>query len=350
MPLVVCRYVGLLLAPFPLSTHYEVSRISQMTDVRFLAPVVFLTVLALAAIVEFRRGKRVLAFSIGWFAITFLPTSNLVPTAAMMTDRYMHIPSIGFSILLAAALLYPVSRMKTADKSALKMLALFPAVAVVLLLSLLTIRRNSDWRDTESLFSRTLFVNPRSVDAQLALGSIKADAGDLDGAIEMYHNALSVSPGHYRILFNLGVTYKKKGWIREATRALEQSRDANPDFLSAHFNLALAYHEQKRYAEAIAEHREVLRLQPDYAPSHGDLGRIYLETGKPDLALPSLNRALAIQPNLTPPLIDRATLFIRQGRFEEAEADIRRLESLGIDTRPLRWQLNAARESEHSSR
>jgi tetratricopeptide (TPR) repeat protein len=341
MPLVVCRYIGLLFAPFNLSTHYEVSRISQISDLRVLAPVVLLSGLALAAIAGFLRGKNVLAFSIGWFAITFLPTSNLVPTAAMMTDRYMHIPSVGFSILLAAALLYPASRIQSTDKSSFRMLALLPAIAIVLLLSILTIRRNSDWRDTESLFKRTLLVNPRSVDAQLALGTMKADMGDLDGAIKMYRDALTVSPGHYRILYNLGVTYRKKGWLREATRALEQSRDSNPDFLVTHFNLALAYHEQKRYSEAITEHREVLRLQPNHAPSHGDLGRIYLETGDTDLALTELNRALAIQSNLVPPLIDRAALLMRQGRFEEAERDVLLLESLGVDTGSLRSRLNA---------
>ena len=349
MPLVVCRYIGLLFVPFHLNTHYEVSRISQISDIRVLAPIVFLLGLAFAGIASFLRGKRVFAFSIGWFAITFLPMSNLVPTAAMMTDRYMHIPSIGFSILLAAALLYPARRIKTLDKSLLRRLALLPVIAVVLLLSILTIRRNSDWRDTESLFTRTLLVNPRSVDAHLALGAMKAGSGDLDGAIKMYRDALTVSPGHYRLLYNLGVTYRKKGWIREATRALEQSRDSNPDFVVTHFNLALAYYEQKRYAEAIAEHKEVLRLRPDYALSYGNLGRIYLERGDVDLALTELNLALAIQPKLVPALIDRVGLFIRQGRFDEAERDILQLESLGVDTRSLRSQLKAEPGRDKSS-
>lgn len=340
MPLVVCRYMGLLFVPYHLGTHYEISRISQVMDLRALAPMAFLLGLAVMGVVSFLRGKRVMAFCMGWFAITFLPTSNLVPTAAMMADRYMHIPSVGFSVLLAAALIYPARRLSAGDKSLLRLPAVSPAIAVVLLFSILTIRRNSDWRDTESLFERTLFVNPANVDAHLAIGAMKANAGDLDAAIKMYRDALAISPGHYRVLYNLGVTYGKKGWIREAARALEQSRDSNPDFLAAHFNLALAYHEQKRYSEAIAEHREVLRLRPDYAASHGDLGRIYLEMGELDPALAELNRALTMQPDLTPALIDRAGFFMRQGQIEEAERDLRRLESLGIDTRRLREKLN----------
>ena len=343
MPLVVCRYIGMLFAPYHLSTHYDVARISRLFDPRALAPIAFLLGLALVGVADFLRGKKTLAFAIGWFAITFLPTSNIIPAAAMMTDRYMHIPSIGFSVLLAAVLMYPAMRIKETDKPALRLAALLPVIAIVLLFSVQTIRRNSDWRDTESLFTRTLLVNPRSFDAYLALGAMKDRSGDFDGAIKMYRDALEVSPDHYRVLYNLGVTYRKKGWIREATRALERSRDANPEFLVTRVNLALAYHEQKRYVEAIAENREALRLAPDYAPSRGDLGRIYLETGEPDLALVELNRALEIQPDLAPSLTDRAGVLMRRGRLDEAERDLRRLESLGVDTRPLRAKLEAER-------
>jgi tetratricopeptide (TPR) repeat protein len=136
----------------------------------------------------------------------------------------------------------------------------------------------------------------------------------------------------------------KKGWLRQATEALEESRTANPDFLATHFNLALSYHQQGRYDEAIAEHREVLRINPRHAASHGDLGRIYMETGEPELALKELNRALTIQPDLAPALIDRAGLLILQGRYEEAEQDIRQLTSLGADTGELREKLLDARE------
>jgi tetratricopeptide (TPR) repeat protein len=248
--------------------------------------------------------------------------------------------------LLAVALMYPATRTRETDKPVLRLVALLPLIAIVLLFSVQTIRRNSDWRDTEALFNRTLLANPRSLDAYLALGAVKDASNDFDGAIKMYREALEVSRDHYRVLYNLGVTYKKKGWIREATRALERSRDANPEFLVTRVNLALAYHEQKRYVEAIAENKEALRLAPDYAPSRGSLGRIYLETGKPDLALVELNRALEIQPNLAPGLTDRAGILMSRGRVDEAERDLRRLESLGVDTRRLRAKLEAERSRE----
>ena len=342
MPLVVCRYIGLLFLPVGLSTHYDVARISEFASPAVLIPSLFLVAMIVIGIICFLSGRRIIAFCIGWFIITFLPTANIIPTAAMMTDRYMHVPSIGFAIFCALVVGYPAERISQDKRPLTKMLTLFPIIIIILLFSILTIRRNTDWRDTNSLFSRTLLVSPRSVDAHLAIGAMYDLEGDYDSAIKMYQAGLRIEPDNYRVLYNMGVAYMKKGWLYQAIEALEKSRAANAVYAPTHFNLAMAYHQQRRYEEAISEHREALRLKPDLAVSYIDLGRIYIKMEKPELALTELNRALELQPDLVPALIDRATLFIRQGRHEEAEKDLRRLESLHVDVKSLRARLGAA--------
>ncbi len=339
MPLVVCRYVGLVLAPYNLSTHYDVARISNVIDPRFLLPAVFLAGMAAIGVICFIRGRRLIAFWLGWAAVTFLPTSNLIPAGAMMTDRYMHIPSIGFAALIAMALLLPARSTSGGEKSQLRQIALLPPIIVVLLFSTLTIRRNTDWRDTGSLFSRTLMVNPRSVDAHLAIAAMHVRAGELDSEIDTYQKALEIDPNHYRILFGLGLAYKGRGWLNEAIQAFEKSLDLNPDFRRTRFSLAVCYHKQKRYVEAIAQHRELLRQRPGHVASRADLGRIYAETGEPERALQEFNRVLEIAPDMISALLDRADLLIRQGAIEDAERDLRRLEALGVDTKALRAEM-----------
>ena len=345
MPLTICRYIGLLLLPYHLSTHYDVARVSNIFDMRVLLPAAFLVAVIVFGVACYVRNRRAVAFCIGWSVITFLPTSNIIPTVAMMSDRYMHVPSVGFAILLAMALTYPARSMSRREKAPIHLLATVPAVVVVLLLSLLTLRRNTDWRDTNALFTRTLRVNPRSIDARLALGAMHHKAGDYDSAINMYREALDIAPGHYRVLYNLAGTYMKKGWTHQAIKALEESRESNPDSRATHFNLALAYYQQKRQEEAIAELKEVFRISPNHAVSHGQLGRIYLEMGKHELALGELNRALSIRPDLIPALVDRARLLMQLDRDEEAERDLRRLESLGVNIRDLHRESSAAREA-----
>ena len=346
MPLVVCRYLGLLLVPCRLSTHYDVARISEVFDMRLLIPIVLILAVAAAGIICFMRGQRAIAFCVGWFGLTFLPASNIVPAAAMMGDRYMHAPSIAFAALLAATMFYPVRTFAQNVKPSIRLVALFPVLVAVLLLSVLTIRRNGDWRDTMTLFTRTRLVNPRSVDALLGIGAMYDGKGDYESAIKTYRQALEIEPDHYRVLYNIGVSYLKKGWFYQANQALEKSRDVNPSFPASRVNLALSYHTQKRYEEAIVEHKEALRLDPENAVSHGDLGRIYMETGLAELALTELSRALSIQPALTQALYDRATLFGRLGRKEEAEKDLQQLESLGLDVSELRTKARSAAQTE----
>jgi Flp pilus assembly protein TadD len=336
MPLVVCRYVGLLFVPVRLSTHYDITRVSSFLDPRFFIPLACIAGLIAGGLMCFVSGRRRVAFCIGWFVITFLPTSNIVPTAAMMSDRYMHIPSVGFAVMCAITVDYLVRSSSGTEHRSRRKLNLVPLIVILLLFSILTIRRNTDWHDTATLFKRTLRVNPQSVDAHVALGAMYDREGDYESAIRMYQAGLNIDPDHYRLLFNLGMAYMKKGWLHQAIQTLEKSRAANPEFAATRFNLALAYHQQKRYEEAIAEHRETLRLRPDLAVSHGDLGRIYRKTNKLDLALAELNTALELQPDLVPALIDRAALFRRLGRPEDAEKDLRRLESLGVDAEHLR--------------
>ncbi|GAB4350787.1 MAG: tetratricopeptide repeat protein [Candidatus Abyssubacteria bacterium] len=339
MPMVCWRYLGLLAVPYHQSTHYEVARISEMTDPRFLLPVLFLVTLAVAGVVCFVRGPRWIAFSIGWGAITFLPTSNIVPAAELMSDRYMHAPSIGFAALLAGVVTHSAYAIND-KKQNLRKPALIPVITIILLFSIMTIRGNTDWRDTATLFRRTLAVNPASIEARLAIGATYIEAGDFEAAIKIYREALTLAPGHYRILYNLGVAFIRKGWFHQAAQTLEQSRSAHPDFLATRLNLALVYHRLKRYDEAISEHREVLRLDPRRATSYGDLGRIYLERGELGLALEHLNRALDIQPDLTPALIDRVLVSAQMGRYGDAERDLAHLDTLGVDTAGLRARMH----------
>jgi Tfp pilus assembly protein PilF len=338
MPLVGCRYLALLAVPYRQNTHYEVTRVSEVTDPRFLLPSLFLTALFVLCVAWYMLGRRWVAFAIGWGLITFLPTSNIVPAAAMMSDRYMHVPSIGFAALLAESLVGVARRNRNMGN-----LVLVPIIAVILLFSVGTIRRNTDWRDTATLFRRTLKLNPASIEARLAIGATYIEAGDPDAAIEMYRQALALSPGHYRILYNLGVAYIRKGWFHQAAQALEQARDSHPEFLATHVNLALVYHHLKRYDEAISEHDEVIRLDPGRAASYWDLGRIYLERGELEQALEHLNRALDIQSDLAPALTDRARVLVQMGNYAEAERDLNRLDSLGVDTAEIRLRMRDTR-------
>src|SRR5262249_46781525 len=122
-----------------------------------LLPVAVLLLLALLP------GRRTWLLASGIFAAALLPVLGLVPfdyqAISTVADRYVHLAILAPAIALAA--LVARLRSTTATACAGILVAAFGAVAA------LEVGR---WRDTETLFRRTLEVNPRSHVACVHLG------------------------------------------------------------------------------------------------------------------------------------------------------------------------------------
>ena len=50
-----------------------------------------------------RRGERVVALGLGWFLLTLLPVSNLLPIPIPAAERFLYLPLCGIALAAAAA-------------------------------------------------------------------------------------------------------------------------------------------------------------------------------------------------------------------------------------------------------
>jgi hypothetical protein len=148
-------------------------------------------VLGLAALLLLmpRIGRRTALFSMGWFALTLLPVSNIVPTGVLVAERTLYLPSLAVCFLAATVL----------ARVPLRWLAV-PATAAALA-SVLVV---SQWRDAETLWRSTIAAHPRSPGAHLFLATAmierwKTTAGmpppaEIDSATESLRRALQLNP------------------------------------------------------------------------------------------------------------------------------------------------------------
>ncbi|HJQ24125.1 MAG TPA: hypothetical protein VKA60_09445 [Blastocatellia bacterium] len=130
IPLVILKYLGLLLWPLHLSIFHGTPIVTSPLSLRFLLPLAGVAALAYGA---WRlRGSRVARFAILWFAINLLPVLNLSAFGAdfLVQERYVYLSSMGFSLLLAMALVRipTVQRAKLSLTRAVLVLALMPLV------------------------------------------------------------------------------------------------------------------------------------------------------------------------------------------------------------------------------
>jgi tetratricopeptide (TPR) repeat protein len=158
------------------------------------------------------RGRRLRCAGAAWFAIGFLPISNLFSLNASVAEHWLYLPSIGFLLfLLGVCVDLPLNpRRAPALGAALILLA---AAA----LGLRTYWRCFDWRDELTFFRQTI-----------------ADGGDVPRA----RDALATAYSHVHD-------------DAAATAVLRKLAVQYPKVLSAHINLATALARQGQPEEAV---------------------------------------------------------------------------------------------------
>ncbi len=99
--------------------------------------------------------------------------------------------------------------------------------------------------------------------------------GDLEKAIEQYHQAVETDHTYEQAFYNLGLAYYAAGKMKPAGEAFAQALTLNPAFTDALYNAALIDHYYLgKTGQAIRELETALEQQPDYQPAIDLLNRI----------------------------------------------------------------------------
>jgi tetratricopeptide (TPR) repeat protein len=211
--------------------------------------------------------------------------------------------------------------------------AMHPAVAVILDLSCAPPRLLQEARARRGAWSRIelLDVAPGSADAREPVPPLLA-AFRQSSPVER-HEACARAVSSARqpapaLLLALASASIEVGRLDEAFAALEQARQAEPDWEAVHFELGKAWlraDDTVRAAEAFAE---AARLMPSFAAAHANLGTALGELERPGEALVALDAAVALDPQGYPVHNSRGAALRDLGRLVEAEDAFRRVITL----------------------
>ncbi len=116
-------------------------------------------------------------------------------------------------------------------------------------------------------------------------GIDQMEAGNIDKAIRLYEQSVSLNPGFAMAYNNLGIIKMQTCEIDEAKKAFELAISADSSFAEAHYNLGLTFEKEKNFHEAIECFETAIRLNSEY-------GEAYLEKGNALLALKDPYQAL----------------------------------------------------------
>jgi protein O-mannosyl-transferase len=285
-------YFGLLFWPFGLHMERSAEIATSFLSLSvLLGAALFLALLALA-IIKFERWP-VFSFGIGWFFVSLAPVSNLaVPINGLLYEHWLYLPLIGIFLILAW---FGVTLAKKYYRG--RKVAILALVSFLIFLSVLTVRRNRDWRDPITFYTKTLEYSPDSYRVVNNLGMAYAQAGDYERAEGAYRQAIALvltEPAAYHNLANL---YWLKGQKDLAVENFEKAISADSGFIFSYRALASFYLESKEPEKA----REVLEKYPDYGALKAEVLFLLAEitAGEGDLgkALSYLEEALVLEPN-----------------------------------------------------
>ena len=290
----IFSFIKLAFFPVNLTADYVFSYPHHFFAISNLIGFIFVAGLVVLSVFVFKNSKEIF-FGIWWFFITLFPVYNIIPIYNPFAERFLYIPLIGFCMLVAIAF----NTLMNQRLSATVTVKVLSSVAIIILLSFyatVTISRNRDWKDSLTLWSKTVMNSPNSNIAHGSLGRAYQDLGRLEEAIREYKKAIEIFSHDYKAYYNLGVIYDRQGALKEAVANYKRTIVINPAFINAHFNLGNIYHNQGLLDEAIHQYRKVTELDAADFEARNNLGVVYARQGKLDKAIAQWEKVLEIEP------------------------------------------------------
>jgi tetratricopeptide (TPR) repeat protein len=373
------QYCWRLVWPTPLNAWYPFHPATSLAE-----PMVIISIVALLAITAGlwwgARRSPIAAFCGAWILITLTPVLNLQGIGEnVFAERYLYIPSLGFSLLCAMAgseLLKKLGafRSEQPPKSMVDWLRVNSAgvalVGLIATAATLQLRaRTVEWRSSRSLFQSALRIAPDATTMRNNLGQELRMAGELDLASEQYEEALRLAVASNNDV-QAAIAYSGLAgisWQRgDAEKALElvhegQKINNTPGALRVSESLALVQlgrfdeakpkllavlryfpndeivlnalgviaMNQRDYPAAIQYFSRAVDVLPTFAEAYNNLGQARISAGMVRDAIAPLQRSVELQPGNPRFLISYGAGLAKDGRIAEARTQFER--ALQID-------------------
>ncbi len=320
------RYLWALTVPYPLVSDLGYPQMQPVGFGDWRALLGFLAFAGLGGWALFRLLKKdVASFAILFFLTTFSLFSNLVITiGTSYGERLLYLPSLGFALLLAGALLQiPLIRQNTNVAWAV-------LGGIVAVYAMITIGRNPAWFDSYALYKADISTSPNCAKLNYHLGleevklGVEEETGRLRDslmvvkgiasytrALELYpqyhdaygsrglayfrlrqyeqaksdyERALQHRPNDSKVLSNMGFIYFMRNNLDSAEIVYRRAVQYDPRFVDARRNLGAVLAMKRQFPEAIKEWEEGLKYDPGNPTLRQYIGTAYKDMGQPEKA------------------------------------------------------------------
>lgn len=219
-----------------------------------------------------------------WYLGVLFPVSGLMRTGLWpaMADRFTYLPQIGIFIMIAWSAgevleRFVPQRMRTPAGST-------AAGVVLVLVAFGTWVQAGYWKDSGSLFSRVLRIDPDNYIGHANLADHLFYGGKVRESLPHYQEAVRVAPERAKARRNLGAALAMLERYDEAIVQYLEALRLEPDMAEAHYGLGVSYGPKGELAKATEHLEEAVKLNPSNPAYHTDLARAYYLQGEGERA------------------------------------------------------------------
>jgi tetratricopeptide (TPR) repeat protein len=291
------------------------------------------------------RKTKVIFFSLFFFLITLLPYLNIIPISTLKADRYVFIASFAYVFLMGIVFdrIYTYQHKKFSQ-------GFFKLLSVVIFLFLLggysfmTIRQNTIWQNSYTLWTDAVEKHPESSTANALMGVVYMDLGKDKDAVKYLEKAVQLIPYDYQSHNNLGIVYGNLDEPEKATNAFAAAMWLKPDDDTIKINLSVFYQRQKDYKKAEEVLKYLLSKNPQNANLHYRLGLIYKDAGHYETAISAMLKSMELAPHIINPYEELGNIYasklydIEKAKYYYAQG-IRAVPKAKFKVEDLRWMI-----------
>jgi tetratricopeptide (TPR) repeat protein len=205
---------------------------------------------------------------------------------------------------------------------------------------MISINRNKDWKDSLSLWTKTLEVEPNSFRAHGNLARVYQEKGLIEASLREVKKTMALNPRDYKAYYNLAQAFSTRGWDEEMMLALKRAISIKPDYdvavnrlIEANLSLMRSYPDDYkpymnlgdglriagRYSEAIKYLETAHNMVPENLDVLYFLGECNRGAGNYDRAIEYYEKVIAESPKDYRSHLGLAETYRARGDNDNAE-------------------------------
>ncbi len=330
---VLFHYFIKTIIPYPLSFYYGYKFIAP-EEITKLIPLlsVLIHLLLIGVSLYFLRHNTVVFFGIAIYLASIVTFANyFAPIPGIVGDRYLLIPSIGWSIILAV-FLFRIWKANTKEKDfnsktpkGLK----YSLGFILCFYSFITVSRNFQWKDSLRLFRHDISYVDNSAMAHnlLAIHLMQASEKEINivkqtelkkEALAHFKRAQEIYPKFFNVAYDIGRVYLSLNMEDSAVNAFKYAIQVGSDYIMVYKNLTDLLFSKGRYEEAIPYLKYLIADRPVEFTAYDRLSFIYFKKGEYENSIAVNKKAMQQLPQQVDPVFNIGRTYLEINQIDSA--------------------------------